>query len=48
MTQFYKWKGCYLEGGKRVLAEGPLGNEYEKRIDELTNIINELKKSAWR
>ncbi len=50
-VNFRKWRERFLEGGKKALAEGPLGNEYEKRIDELTKIIgeqtlviNELKK----
>ena len=52
-VNFRKWRERFLEGGKKALAEGPLGNDYEKRIDELTKnigeqtlVINELKKTS--
>ena len=52
-VNFRKWRERFLEGGKKALEEGPLGNDYEKRTDELTKIIgeqtlviNELKKTS--
>lgn len=52
-VNFRKWRERFMEGGKQALAQGSDGNEYEKKIDDLTRIIgeqtlviNELKKRS--
>lgn len=55
-VNFRKWREKFIEGGKKALAQGSDGNQYEEGIDELKKIIgdqflviNELKKiSAGR
>ena len=50
-VNFRKWREKFIEGGKKALAQGSDGNQYEEEIDELKKIIadqslviNELKK----
>ena len=50
-VNFRKWREKFIEGGKKALAQGSDGNQYEEEIDELRKIlgdqslvINELKK----
>lgn len=55
-VNFRKWREKFMEGGKKALAQGSDGNQYEEEINELKKIIgdqslviNELKKiSAGR
>jgi transposase len=41
VAQFHRWKDRFMEAGKRGLSESPKGNEYQKEIDDLKQLVGD-------